>query len=516
MPGDPVLVVDDTPLGLKLTRLLLTREGYDVRTAESAEEALRALDEFRPKLILTDLQLPGIDGLEMTRRIKANPLTRDIAIIALTARALAGDELQVFAAGCDGYITKPIDTNMLSSQIRRLLDRWRAPIAESAPSNPQPPPGLGVSKPELEGLRRQFLDEGDERCRQLLDALSNGFDARNAARQMHQWVGSAGLLGFGEICKQARILEQKFQIQPPAISEARELLTNLALTFGDLRRASLPIIPENIAKTIAGGRIAMVGFEADRADRLCEVLGGAGARLRSFVAAENPSSEVIRQCDLVMVDVRPGTMDCAWLDPDATFGETRLVFAGERQYLLNLDPIVQSRATDLIVDPSEPEEILMRCALALSRRVEAAPDPVFAVPPAAPQTIACETGKRAIRVPRVVVADDDSVVLSVVSTALRNFGMDCRFATDGAEALRLIREEKPHAAVLDVNMPELDGYKVLAAVRAEDLPVRVVLLTARQREDDVLRGFKMGADDYLIKPFSPLELIARLRRLMGR
>jgi DNA-binding response OmpR family regulator len=127
-----------------------------------------------------------------------------------------------------------------------------------------------------------------------------------------------------------------------------------------------------------------------------------------------------------------------------------------------------------------------------------------------------ETGKRAIPVPRVVVADDDSVVVSVVSTALRNFGMECRLAANGAEALQLIREEKPHAAVLDVNMPELDGYRVLAAVRAENLPVRVVLLTARQREDDVLRGFQMGADDYLIKPFSPLELIARLRRLLGQ
>jgi DNA-binding response OmpR family regulator len=94
--------------------------------------------------------------------------------------------------------------------------------------------------------------------------------------------------------------------------------------------------------------------------------------------------------------------------------------------------------------------------------------------------------------------------------------MNCWSAANGVEALRLIREEKPHAAVLDVNMPGLDGYKVLAAVRAENLPVRVVLLTARQREDDVLRGFQMGADDYLIKPFSPLELIARLRRLLGQ
>jgi DNA-binding response OmpR family regulator len=350
----------------------------------------------------------------------------------------------------------------------------------------------------------------------LLGGLGNGFDARIAARQMHQWVGSAGLLGFDEICKMARGLEQKLETQPLAISEVRELLTNLALTFTGLRRAKVARIPDNIAKAVARGRIAMVGFEAERADRMCEVLGGAGARLLSFGAGEDPNSEVIRQCDLILVDVHSGTMGCAWLNRDAPFAETRMVFAGERQYLLNLDPAVQSRATDFIVDPSEPEEILMRCALALSRQAQLEPDPVPAGPSAAPQTVGGETGKRAIPVPRVVVADDDSVVVSVVGTALRNFGMNCHFATNGAEALRLIREEKPHAAVLDVNMPELDGYRVLAAVRAENLPVRVVLLTSRQREDDVLRGFQMGADDYLIKPFSPLELIARLRRLLGQ
>ena len=516
MPGDPVLIVDDTPVGLKLTRLLLAREGYDVRTAESAEEALSALDEFQPKLILTDVQLPGIDGLEMTRRIKADPRTKDITIVALSARALRGDEVKARAAGCDGYITKPIDTGKLPLQIRKLMNQQQSPTAERAPSRPPSQPGLGMPERELEGLRRKFLEEGEERCRQLLGASGDSFDAGSAARQMHQWAGSAGLLGFGEIGKLARNLERKLEAQPTAIAEARELLANLASIFSELRQTKPAKVPDNIAQTIAGGRIAMVGFEAEHADRLCAVLGGAGAKLLSFDAGEDPKSEVIRQCDLIIVDVHPGTMESAWLNRDANSGETRMVFTGERQYLLDLDPAVQSRGADFIVDPSEPEEILMRCARALSRPAPPEPAPVADVSSAEPQTVSGENGKRAIPIPRVVVADDDSVVVSVVSTALRNFGMNCQSATNGADALRLIREGKPHAAVLDVNMPEMDGYKVLAAVRAENLPVRVVLLTARQREDDVLRGFQIGADDYLIKPFSPLELIARLRRLLGQ
>jgi two-component system cell cycle response regulator DivK len=110
MAGEPILVVDDNPQNLKLARVLLVRHGYDVRTAVDAEEALRVLEEFRPRLILMDLQLPGMDGLELTRRLKADPARRDIVIVALTAYAMKGDRERAMTAGCDGYVTKPIDT----------------------------------------------------------------------------------------------------------------------------------------------------------------------------------------------------------------------------------------------------------------------------------------------------------------------------------------------------------------------------------------------------------------------
>jgi DNA-binding response OmpR family regulator len=78
----------------------------------------------------------------------------------------------------------------------------------------------------------------------------------------------------------------------------------------------------------------------------------------------------------------------------------------------------------------------------------------------------------------------------------------------------MLREDQLHAVVLDVNMPGLDGFEVLAAVRREAIPVRVILLTARQTESDIIRGFSLGADDYIIKPFNPMELVARLKRLL--
>ncbi|OGQ82025.1 MAG: two-component system response regulator [Deltaproteobacteria bacterium RIFCSPLOWO2_12_FULL_60_19] len=121
MAGEPILIVDDNPMNLKLVRVLLAGEGYDVKTATNAEEALEVLKTFPPRLILMDIQLPEMDGLELTRRLKANGETRGIVILALTAYAMKGDEEKALNAGCDGYIAKPIDTRKLPSQVAGFL-----------------------------------------------------------------------------------------------------------------------------------------------------------------------------------------------------------------------------------------------------------------------------------------------------------------------------------------------------------------------------------------------------------
>jgi CheY-like chemotaxis protein len=121
MAGEPILIVDDNPANLKLVSYLLSCRGYDVHTVTDAEQALKTLQTLRPRLILMDIQLPTMDGLELTRILKKNPSLRGTLIVAVTAYAMKGDEDKAIAAGCDGYITKPIDTRELPRFVASLL-----------------------------------------------------------------------------------------------------------------------------------------------------------------------------------------------------------------------------------------------------------------------------------------------------------------------------------------------------------------------------------------------------------
>jgi CheY-like chemotaxis protein len=116
-----ILVVDDNATNLKLISDLLEFEGHEILRAVDAEEAQIVLISTLPDLILMDIALPGMDGLTLTRKLKADGRTGQIRIVALTAFAMKGDEQKAFAAGCDGYITKPIDTRKLPEQVAALL-----------------------------------------------------------------------------------------------------------------------------------------------------------------------------------------------------------------------------------------------------------------------------------------------------------------------------------------------------------------------------------------------------------
>jgi two-component system, cell cycle response regulator DivK len=119
--GTSILIVDDNEASAKLARVVLEHEGYEVRTAASAEEALRALSLRMPWLVLIDIQLPGMDGLELSRRLRADAATKHLVILALTASTTKSDEERARAAGCDGFVAKPMDISSLSKIVREHL-----------------------------------------------------------------------------------------------------------------------------------------------------------------------------------------------------------------------------------------------------------------------------------------------------------------------------------------------------------------------------------------------------------
>lgn len=116
-----ILVVDDQELNVKLLRVLLENRGYAVAAAGDAEQAWIELRAAKPALILMDIQLPGTSGLQLTRELKVDPAYSSIPIIAVTSFAMKGDAEKILAAGCDGYVSKPIDRRLLLGMIQQHL-----------------------------------------------------------------------------------------------------------------------------------------------------------------------------------------------------------------------------------------------------------------------------------------------------------------------------------------------------------------------------------------------------------
>ncbi len=134
MPEETILVVDDEEDILELVRHHLKREGYDTRCAETGEEALQAVRAERPDLIVLDLLLPGVDGLEVCRRLKGDPDTAGIPVVMLTAKGEESDIVAGLELGADDYVTKPFSPKVLVARVRAVLRRKsRQPVDETQP-----------------------------------------------------------------------------------------------------------------------------------------------------------------------------------------------------------------------------------------------------------------------------------------------------------------------------------------------------------------------------------------------
>lgn len=128
MPTQSILIIEDDLLNMKLFTSILKMEGFVTIEAHEAELGLELAKKYQPDLILMDIQLPGMDGLQATRIIKNDPALQHIPVVALTAHAMEGDDRKAYAAGCSGYISKPIDVRTFPDTVRGHLNNCGRPL----------------------------------------------------------------------------------------------------------------------------------------------------------------------------------------------------------------------------------------------------------------------------------------------------------------------------------------------------------------------------------------------------
>jgi DNA-binding response OmpR family regulator len=488
-----ILVVEDNEMQSKLVTFLLEEAGYTVLAAESAERALQLLQSFRPRpilpdLILMDLQLPGKDGLELTRELRRNPAFDATPIIAFTAYSDPSELAMAREAGCNGGIGKPIDTTTFARQVREHLGGPTEADTEVAQD----------SGDLLTELRNNFLAEGLERCGTLLKALkADPCSAVEALRRaLHRWAGLGGTLGFPEISSQAREVEVLLTPGKPDYAEIARAVETTRRRFGVAAR-NKPPLPLELVNGLSDVRIGLVDFSEEEANRIRSAANSAHTQIVIERMASN-SIESQTACGALIVN------ECAASNYgalDRPQWSVPAVFIGSRSSLLAFSRL-PARAYDFVIAPWDAEEILARVYRLIAN--------------AAPQS----TGGLPVirkRRPRVLIADDDPAIVSMVSDVLRQSGMDCDVARSGKNALDAAHRRPPDAMVLDVNMPDLDGFEVLKSLRnnlvTKEVPV--LLLTARRDRVDIAEGFNSGADDYMVKPFKPLDLAGRVSKMIS-
>jgi two-component system cell cycle response regulator len=602
-----VLIVDDNPTNLKLTRFLLDKEGYRVLTATDGLEAIELLQTVQPDLVLMDIQLPGIDGLEVTRRLKSDPATCELTIVALSAYMEESNRTQVREVGCDGFISKPIDTktfpglvreymnragpkqiasrtiativlaeddtgvrNRLSQTLREAgyavttvvdgaqalevterdrpdlvlsdilmprldgfrlcaavrgnpeLDETHVILTTSGATRetdrtlarrkgatclvPKTDPALildrireaqsqppGTVEPEggesMDTIRQAFLMEGREQISKLVRTEPEDWDVGEARQIAHRMAGTGGTLGYPQISQTAFQLERILEGDHFDSRGINQAVADLERLFDQLEQtATREQLPDRVQAAIKSRKFVLVGFSRSEDRRLSRAIEHAGGFCRvqeSLPAPDDP-------CDLAIISIRalPSPED-----PDPGPWPSIIVGPASR-----LSSIHRTSMVDLLVAPADAAEVLVRSYHLLTRsrqERDESDDP--------------ETSEA-----RVLVVDDDPTITALLKSTLTHAGMRCQTADSGPDALEQIQQFEPHAIVLDVNLPGMDGFEVLSTLKNDKstASIPVLMLTARQQESDVLRGFALGVADYVVKPFSPMEVAARLGRLL--
>jgi CheY-like chemotaxis protein len=265
------------------------------------------------------------------------------------------------------------------------------------------------------------------------------------------------------------------------------------------------IARDNLVETLKGKRFGLVGFDSEETQALRSAIDFASARMHSIAEdPRHPSLTTLTPFDACVMNLSSEVAKAAGGAVDLlTLSRRPTVIIGERDEVLGHAFSLASATHEFIIRPWTREDFYLRAFMVLRNASSAAVD----------QPARAAAGRTE---PTIIVADDDRTTIMMVQSILRTWKINCRVAHNGKEALELTKEIRPDALLLDVGMPDLDGFQVLAALRSDPATRKtpVVMLTAAQSEDEIVRGFDLGADDYITKPFRAHEMLARLKRLV--
>jgi DNA-binding response OmpR family regulator len=256
-----------------------------------------------------------------------------------------------------------------------------------------------------------------------------------------------------------------------------------------------------VLDTLKGKRFALIGFDGDEAERLASAFQSAGAFARKADnAPAHPGLNSLAPFDAFVLNASAAANGNAELSEMMARSEKPAMMVGTEEEMMSHAQAVASLEHDFLIRPWSAAELLVRAYRAL--RHAGKPVDEFALRDE----------------PKVMVVDDDKTTTTLLAMLLRAAKIRCDVVHSGAEALPLASRVRPDLLLLDISMPKVDGFQVLAALRSDpvtrDLPV--MMISVSDGEKDVLRGFSLGVEDYITKPFNPRELMARIGRVLRR
>jgi CheY-like chemotaxis protein/signal transduction histidine kinase len=517
-----ILLVEDNPINQKVASLMLQQQGYRTDVAGNGVEALAALRRARYDLVLMDVQMPEMDGLEATRHIRSElAADQQPTIVAMTASATTEDRDQCLLAGMDDYLSKPIRTEQLAALLvschRRdqaaideppaLVDPPESPL-DSAPERAtpaQPPNGsprratrpvswadglavydrsrldelvadLGSSGEAIRNdLVETYLDDSVNRLGALV-AARDAADGRRLASVAHAMNSASATVGLMTLSAAAASIEHALQTGPERVDvafEASRLINELDRATAALR-VTLGSEPVVVARPAATGEPATSGEPATGARRKRSFFArrhpsAAGANSPSAAGANSPSAAGANSPSAAGAN----SPSAAGANSPSAAGANSPSAAGADAYSAG-DPGHEDLATVV---------------------------PVHEV--SAPVTGDAPAG------PTVLLVEDDAVSRKVSSAILRRAGYDVDEAVDGAAALESLERRHYAAVLMDCQMPVLDGYATTRELRRREGDHRhtpVIALTAAVLAPDRVRCMAAGMDDYLTKPVNVTKL----------